>query len=211
MNTAKEVGGDFYDFFRIDDKRLAIVVADVSGKGVPAALFMAIGKSLIKDHSYFHDDLSEVFRIVNNVLCDNNKEDLFITAFEGVIDLDTGKMIYVNAGHELPFIYKKGVGFKPVQMKPAFVLGGMKNIKFITGEINLEKGDIIFEYTDGVTEATNTKNELYGMDRLTNILNDCGDISPFDLLPRVKKDIDEFVGDAPQFDDITLLGFKFGD
>ncbi len=209
MNPAKEVGGDFYDFFKIDDKHLAIVVADVSGKGVPAALFMVIGKTLIKDHTTLKTDLSSVFYEVNNILCESNSENLFITAFEGVVNLETGHFTYVNAGHELPFIYRKGEGYKPEQIKAGFVLAGMENMKFTCGDLYLNHGDRVFQYTDGVTEATNSNNELYGMERLEKALNENCDKAVTELLPAIKADIDKFVGDAPQFDDITMLGFEY--
>lgn len=209
MNPAKEVGGDFYDFFMIDDKHLAIVVADVSGKGVPAALFMVIGKTLIKDHTSLTNNLTEVFYKVNNILCESNSENLFITAFEAVINIETGHLTYVNAGHELPYIYKKGKDWNAYPMKAGFVLAGMEDMKFTTGEFYLEPGDKVFQYTDGVTEATNINNELYGMDRLKKILDTCCDKNMEELLSAVKKDIDSFVGDAPQFDDITMLGFEY--
>lgn len=209
MNPAKEVGGDFYDFFKVDDKHIAIIVADVSGKGIPAALFMAIGKALLRDHTYIKQDLAAVFHSVNNILCGENRENLFITAFEGVIDLETGKLRYVNAGHELPFIYKKNKTWEAQNIKPGFVLGGIKGINFTVGEFDLGPGDRIFEYTDGVTEATNSNNELYGMDRLKKVLDDNKDRSVADLLPEVKKDIEIFEGSAPQFDDITMLCFEY--
>ena len=209
MNPAKEVGGDFYDFFKVDDQHIAIVVADVSGKGIPAALFMAIGKTLIKDHSNIQRDLPTVFSEVNNILCEANRENLFITAFEGIIDLTTGAMIYVNAGHEMPFIYQSGKSWEAQRIKPGFVLGGMDNIKYTLGEFKLEPGDKFFEYTDGVTEATNSNNELYGMDRLKVALDKNVDKKMCDLLSAVKADIDGFVGEAPQFDDITMLGFEY--
>ena len=207
MNPAKEVGGDFYDFFKLDDKHLAIVVADVSGKGVPAALFMVIGKTLIKDHTALNTNLIDTFNQVNNMLCESNSENLFITAFEAVINLETGHLTYVNAGHEMPFIYKKGT-WNPKKIKASFVLAGMENMKFSGGEMYLEKGDKIFQYTDGVTEATNKNNELYGMDRLKNALDANKDLSMSELLPAIKADIDKFVGEAPQFDDITMLGLE---
>ncbi len=207
MNPAKEVGGDFYDFFKLDDKHLAMVVADVSGKGVPAALFMVIGKTLIKDHTALKRNLNETFYDVNNILCESNSEELFITAFEAVINVETGHVTYVNAGHEMPFIYKNGI-WKPEKIKPSFVLAGMENMKFSGGELFLEKGNILFEYTDGVTEATNSNNELYGMDRLEKALTMNTELPMEKLLPAIKDDIDKFVGEAPQFDDITMLGFK---
>ena len=209
MDPAKEVGGDFYDFFMIDDKHVAIVVADVSGKGVPAALFMVIGKTLIKDHTSMNSDLSSVFYEVNNLLCESNSENLFITAFEAVINIETGHIIYVNAGHEMPFIYRNGKDWTAYPMKPGFVLAGMENMKFTMGELDLAPGDKIFQYTDGVTEATNSNNELYGMDRLKAALDANSSKKVNDLLPAIKDDIDKFVGEAPQFDDITMLGFEF--
>lgn len=209
MDPAKEVGGDFYDFFMIDEKHIAIVVADVSGKGVPAALFMVIGKTLIKDHTGIKTDLSNVFYEVNNLLCESNSENLFITAFEAVINIENGHFTYVNAGHEMPFIYKKGKEWTAYQMMPGFVLAGMENMKFTTGDFYLEPGDKVFQYTDGVTEATNVNNELYGMDRLKAALDANADKRVNELLPALKADIDKFVGTAPQFDDITMLGFEF--
>ena len=209
MEPAKEVGGDFYDFFMVDDTHLAIVMADVSGKGVPAALFMVIGKTLIKDHTTPGRDLGKVFTEVNQLLCESNSEELFITAFEGVLDLVTGEFVYVNAGHEMPFICKAGGDFEPYKIRAAFVLAGMEGMKYRAGSMTLEPGDKIFQYTDGVTEATNVNNELYGMERLGAILNKVKNGTPHDILPAVKKDIDEFVGEAPQFDDITMLCLEY--
>lgn len=205
MNPAKEVGGDFYDFFMIDERHLAIVIADVSGKGVPAALFMVIGKTLIKDHTKPNADLGEVFSEVNNLLCESNSESLFITAFEGVLDLVTGEFNFVNAGHEMPFIARSGNMYELYKLRPGFVLAGMENMKYQSGSIRLSPGDKIFQYTDGVTEATNAEHELYGMQRLTKVLSENTEKSPSQLLPVVKADIDAFVGDTPQFDDITML------
>ena len=209
MQPAKEVGGDFYDFFMVDDAHLAIVMADVSGKGVPAALFMVIGKTLIKDHTTPDTDLGDVFSEVNNVLCESNSEGLFITAFEGVLNLKTGEFRFVNAGHEPPFITHAGGLFVPHKIRPGFVLAGMEGIRYKSGSLQIEPGDKIFQYTDGVTEATDAQNNLYGMERLTSVLNSNIDKSPDDILPAVKKDIDQFVGDAPQFDDITMLCLEF--
>ena len=209
MEPAKEVGGDFYDFFMVDDTHLAIVMADVSGKGVPAALFMVIGKTLIKDHTTPGRDLGKVFTEVNQLLCESNSEELFITAFEGVLDLVTGEFVYVNAGHEMPFICKAGGDFEPYKIRAGFVLAGMEGMKYRAGSMTLEPGDKIFQYTDGVTEATNLQNELYGMNRLGAILNKVKGGTPNDILPAIKKDIDEFVGDADQFDDITMLCLEY--
>lgn len=209
MNPAKEVGGDFYDFFMVDERHLAIVMADVSGKGVPAALFMVIGKTLIKDHTQPGVDLGSVFSEVNDLLCESNSEGLFITAFEGVLDLLTGEFTFVNAGHELPFIAKSGEPFAPYKIRAGFVLAGMEEMRYRCGSIELAPGDKIFQYTDGVTEATDRDDQLYGMERLEQVLAKNTDKSPHDLLPLVKADIDAFVGDAPQFDDITMLCMEF--
>lgn len=205
MSPAKEVGGDFYDFFMVDEDNLAIVVADVSGKGVPAALFMVIGKTLIKDHTAPGKDLGEVFAEVNEILCESNSEELFITAFEGVLNLKTGEFRFVNAGHEIPFICKKGETFKPHKIRAGFVLAGMEGVRYRAGSLQLEPGDKLFQYTDGVTEATDKDNRLFGMERLEITLGRLSDATPTEILQGVKADIDAFVGDAPQFDDITML------
>ena len=209
MQPAKEVGGDFYDLFMVDDAHLAIVMADVSGKGVPAALFMVIGKTLIKDHTTSDCDLGDVFAEVNNMLCESNSEGLFITAFEGVLDLRTGEFRFVNAGHEPPYIAHAGGPFTPHKIRPGFVLAGMEDIRYKSGSIQIDPGDKIFQYTDGVTEATDANNNLYGAERLAAVLNTVKDKTPNDILPAVKNDMDKFVGDAPQFDDITMLCLEF--
>ena len=209
MNPAKEVGGDFYDFFMVDERHLAIVMADVSGKGVPAALFMVIGKTLIKDHTWPGKDLGSVFDEVNELLCESNSEGLFITAFEGVLDLVSGEFRFVNAGHEIPYICKKNGKFEPYKIRAGFVLAGMEGMRYKCGEMQLEAGDKIFQYTDGITEAANVRMELYGMDRLTAVLGENSDLPPGELLPAVKRDIDNFVGEAPQFDDITMLCLEY--
>lgn len=209
MNPAKEVGGDFYDFFMIDDDNLAIVVADVSGKGVPAALFMVIGKTLIKDHTEPGKDLGEVFSEINDLLCESNSEDLFITAFEAVLNLKTGELRYVNAGHEMPFICKKNQDFKPYKIKAGFVLAGMEGMRYKAGSMILEPGDKLFQYTDGVTEATDSDSKLFGMERLEASLNKIKNGTPKDILESVKNDIDDFVNVALQFDDITMLCLEY--
>lgn len=209
MEPAKEVGGDFYDFFMVDDTHIAIVMADVSGKGIPAALFMVIGKTLIKDHTKPDRDLGEIFTEVNKLLCESNSEELFITAFEGVLDIVTGEFNFVNAGHELPYICKKGGSYKPYKVKRALVLAAMEDIKYTSGSIILDPGDKIFQYTDGVTEATDVDYKLYGMERLENVLNRNVEKKPVELLPAIKEDIDRFVGEAPQFDDITMLCLEY--
>lgn len=209
MDPAKEVGGDFYDFFMVDDTHLAVVMADVSGKGVPAALFMVIGKTLIKDHTQPGQSLGEVFGDVNNLLCASNSEDMFITAFEGVLDLVTGEFVYVNAGHEPPYICRQGENFEPYTVESGFVLAGLEDMQYRDGVVQLHAGDRVFLFTDGVPEATNASNRLYGTERLYQCLNQNKELSLEMLLQRVKADVDEFVGEAPQFDDITMLCLEY--
>ncbi|MBE5970237.1 MAG: HAMP domain-containing protein [Lachnospiraceae bacterium] len=205
MAPAKEVGGDFYDYFMIDDTHIAFVVADVSGKGVPAALFMVTAKTLIKDHTQLGLEPAEVFTRVNNILCDGNEAGLFVTAWMGVLDLVSGKLTYVNAGHNPPLINLEGKGFEYLKCRPGFVLAGMENMVYKQFELDMNVGDSIYIYTDGVTEATNAEKELYGEDRLLDYMNS----HPLDdvrqTLRGIRADIDEFVGDAEQFDDITML------
>ncbi len=209
MNPAKEVGGDFYDFFMVDERHLAVVMADVSGKGVPAALFMVIGKTLIKDHTQPGRDLGEVFTKVNDLLCESNSGGLFITAFEGVLDLVSGEFTFVNAGHEIPFICKKDGSYEPYKIRAGFVLAGMEGIRYKCGTMQLSPGDRLFQYTDGVTEATDKDGRLYGMGRLGETLAQNAALPPMELLGKIKEDIDAFVGDAPQFDDITMLCLEY--
>ena len=209
MEPAKEVGGDFYDFFMVDDKHLAVVMADVSGKGIPAALFMVIGKTLIKDHTQTGISLGDVFSEVNDMLCASNNEGLFITAFEGVLDIETGEFRYVNAGHEPPYIYKAGQEYEKYKVRPGFVLAGMENMKYKEGTLSLMPGDKVFLYTDGVTEAENTGHELYGDARLSDILNKTKNCDVEQTLKKVRGDISEFTDGAEQFDDITMLCLEY--
>lgn len=210
MTPAKEVGGDFYDFFLIDDDHFALVMADVSGKGVPAALFMVIAKTLIKNMSQLgNGTVDEILHTVNRLLCENNEEDMFVTVWLGIVELSTGKLSAANAGHEFPVIKRKGGNYELFKDKHGFVLAAMPDSKYTPYEIQLEKGDILYLYTDGVPEATNEKYELFDTERLLETLNENKNVDLQKLLVNVKKRIDEFVGEAPQFDDITMLVFKY--
>ena len=209
MSAAKEVGGDFYDFFMIDHNHLGIVIADVSGKGVPAALFMVITKTLIKNHLQLKKQPEEVFQIVNNQLCENNEAGMFVTAFMGILDLQSGKFTYVNAGHNPPCIMKYGEEAVLLKSEPGFVLAGIENIVYRQKEITLHKNDKILFYTDGVTEAMNQKEELFGVKRLLHVLNQAKYESPQSLLDFIKKDIDSFVDGAEQTDDITIMAVEY--
>lgn len=205
MTPAKEVGGDFYDFFMVDDSHLAVVIADVSGKGVPAALFMVIAKTLIKNYAQSGIAPSEVFTTVNRLLCDGNDDGLFVTAWMGILELTSGKLTYVNAGHNPPMI-KQGDGeFTYLRSRPGFVLAGLEEMKYRQNELTLAPGDRLMLYTDGVTEATNSDNQLYGEKRLSDFLNGHSGEEAENILNDLKSDIYKFQGDAPQFDDITML------
>ena len=208
MDPAKEVGGDFYDFFLVDDRHLAIVISDVSGKGVPAALFMVIAKTLIKNQTQPGVPLGEVFTRVNDQLCENNGEGMFVTSFMGVLDLNTRELTFVNAGHNPPLLCRKGGGFEFLKTKPGFVLAGLENMVYKEDSIQLGAGDRIFLYTDGVTEAINSSTELYGDDRLVAALNQDVNLSPEQLLAAVKTSMDAFTAGAEQFDDITMLALE---
>ena len=208
MTPAKEVGGDFYDFFLVDDKHLAIVVGDVSGKGVPAALFMVIAKTLIKNYAMMGLEPKEIFNTVNNALCEGNESNIFVTAWMAIIDLETGLAKYVNAGHNPPLI-KSGERFEYIQQKHGLVLAAMEDFGYTQGEFTLETQDRIYLYTDGVTEATDNDGNLYGEDRLCEFINAHGQEPLESVLHQIRADIDDFVGDAEQFDDITMLLFDF--
>ena len=206
MIPAREVGGDFYDMFLIDDNHLAICIADVSGKGIPASLFMMISKILIKNVSIMNMDVAEVFYKVNNMLCDGNKTDIFVTSWFGILNLKNGKLEFVNAGHNPPLVYStKTNRFDYLKTKPNFVLGGMKDTKYDKYEAQISSGDRLFLYTDGIVEANNIDNELYGEKRLQEFLNNSVSLNVKDTINEIKKDIDCFVGGNPQFDDITML------
>ena len=208
MKPAKEVGGDFYDYFMIDDDHLAIVIADVSGKGVPAAMFMVIAKTLIKDHALLGLQPEEVYTKVNNLLCEGNKSGLFVTSWMGVIELSTGHMTYVNAGHNPPVIKHDGkVDY--LRSKAGFVLAGFEGFKYKQNELQLEKGDKIFLYTDGITESQTKDHELYGEERLLKCLRSLVTENVTEAIYAVKSDIAEFIGDAEQFDDMTMLAFDY--
>ena len=209
MDPAKEVGGDFYDFFMTDSDHLAIVIGDVSGKGVPAALFMVISKTLIKNYAMMGLSPEEVFTRTNNDLCEGNEAELFTTAWIGIYEVSTGKLRFADAGHETPLrLRPDGTVMEVRPVKKKMVLAAMENIKYIVSETTLEKGDMLLIYTDGVPEATNAHNELYGMERLTATVGAYKGSSPEALLQEIRTSVDTFVGDAPQFDDLTMLALE---
>jgi sigma-B regulation protein RsbU (phosphoserine phosphatase) len=209
-NPAKEVGGDFYDFFLIDEDHLALVIADVSGKGVPAALFMVVAKTLIKNYAQSHDSPADVFTKTNTQLCEGNDAGLFVTAWMAVLEISTGLLCYVNAGHNPPLLCRRGGTYEWLKSRPGFVLAGLVETRYREHTIQLGVGDRLFLYTDGVTEATDAEQELFGEERLQHNLNGfSADASVQEVLGGIKRAVDAFVGEAEQFDDITMLGFAY--
>ena len=209
MDPAREVGGDFYDFFLVDENHLGIVIADVSGKGVPAALFMMISKTILQNCAMLGSPVSDVLTQTNESLCAENKMDMFVTAWIGILDLQTGKMSCSSAGHEYPAVMSDSRTFELVRNKSGFVLGGFEGLRYQAYEITLKPGDKIFIYTDGVPEATNIHNELFGTDRMIDALNANSGGTPQEILAEVRRAVDEFVGEAEQFDDLTMLCLEY--
>ena len=209
MDPAREVGGDFYDFFLIDDDHLCLVIADVSGKGVPAALFMMISKIIIQSIANLGRSPAEIMSKTNEMLSANNQMEMFVTAWVGILEISTGKLTAANAGHEFPALYRAKEGFTLFKDKHGFVLGGMPDLSFKDYELQLYPGDKIFVYTDGVPEATDAHNELFGTDRMLEALNRDRDADPKTVLDNVKNAVDAFVKDAEQFDDLTMLCMEY--
>ena len=209
MDPAKEVGGDFYDFYLIDDDHVGFLIADVSGKGVPAALFMMISMLLI--HTGATNSLSpaEVLANVNEKICDHNPEEMFVTVWMGILEISTGKLTAANAGHEYPFIKHANGQYEMLKDKHGFVIGGMEGVKYHDYEIQLEAGSKIFVYTDGLPEATNSESQLFGTDRICEVLNKEPDASIKKTLDNMNEAVDEFVKEEEQFDDLTMLCFIY--
>ena len=208
MDPAREVGGDFYDFFLIDNDHLAMVIADVSGKGIPAALFMMMSKILVKNYVTTGSSPAEALAAVNNTICQNNTNDMFVTIWLGILTISTGKIIAANAGHEYPILQRAGGQFEVIKDKHGFVVGSMPNLKYSEYEIDFHTGDTLFVYTDGLPESTNSANEQFGLDRILEVLNNEPDGEVEDLFVSMGVAVAEFVQDAEQFDDLTMLALK---
>jgi len=209
MTPAKEVGGDFYDFFFIDDDHLGLVIADVSGKGVPAALFMMVSLILLKEHASLGGSPGEVLTFLNDKIMQYNESEMFVTIWFGILDIPTGKIVYANAGHDDPILYRKGQSFEIYPSKHGLVVGAMEDIRYKEYELTLNKGDKLFIYTDGVPEATRSDNQMFRIANVIESLNARKDESPKEIIEGMKSDINGFVGDAPQFDDMTMLCFEY--
>lgn len=209
MHTAKEVGGDFYDFYFVDKNTLTFLIADVSGKGIPAAMFMMTAKTLLKSYAESGMGVAEVLTQANNKLCESNDAGMFVTVWMGYLNTKTGEVTYANAGHNPPFIRHADGRVDVVKSRPGLVLAGMEGIRYRTNTVHLKPGDLLYLYTDGVTEATDAENNLFGEARLQAVLQQkmSGDIQT--VCTQVKEDVDRFVGEAPQFDDITMLALTY--
>ncbi len=208
MNPAHEVGGDFYDYFKVDEDHAYFVIGDVSGKGIPSTLFMVKTMYLIKNHAKFNDNLSQLIEKVNNLAYERNDEELFVTTWIGKLNLKSGKLTYVNAGHNQPLIKHASNDFEYLSTRPNFVIGGMENIHYTEHEINLNDGDMIFLYTDGVTEANDNYNEFYGENRLKEVINNHKNEKLSNIINEINKDIAKFCNNE-QFDDTTMMIIKY--
>jgi serine phosphatase RsbU (regulator of sigma subunit) len=209
VEPARGIGGDFYDFFMIDDDHLCLVMADVSGKGIPASLFMMTSKTTLKNCVKACDSISETLTVANRSICSDNNSDMFVTVWMGVLELSTGILRAGNAGHEYPTIGRKGQKYEILKDKHDFVIGGMENLKFGEYEIQLNPGDKIFVYTDGVPESADRDFKLYGTDRMIDALNIDPDACTKDVLKNVRQSIADFVKDAEQFDDLTMMCVEY--
>ena len=209
MDPAREVGGDFYDFFLIDEDHLCLVMADVSGKGVPAALFMMISKTILQSCAMLGNSPADILAKTNEGLCSNNQAEMFVTVWLGILEISTGRLTAANAGHEYPILKQNGGQFVLCKDKHSFAVGGMDGIRYKEYEILLQKGDQLFLYTDGVPEAENPERKMFGEQRLLAALNSEPYAEPKQLLKNVREAVSDFVRDAEQFDDLTMLGMEY--
>ena len=209
MSPAKEVGGDFYDFFELDENYINFVIGDVSGKGMPATLFMVKTMHLIRNNSIFREKLSQVYENVNNTACERNDENLFVTSWIGKLNLNNGNLFYVNAGHNRPLIKQKDGDFEYLDTRANLVLGLMEDMPYNEYKLNLNPGDMIFLYTDGITEANNNYDGFYGEERLKTIINKHKDENLNEIIDEIIKDLDQFCNSQEQFDDMTMLLLRY--
>lgn len=209
MDPAREVGGDFYDVFMLDPDHIAILVADVSGKGVPAALFMMASQIVIHNMATLYDSPSKILEMANNEICEHNIGEMFVTVWLGILEISTGTLKAASGGHEYPAFRRPEGSFELIKEKHGFVLGGMHDMKYSEFEIKMEPGSQLFLYTDGVPEAMNASGQLFGFARMLDALNEDPDAGPEEHLRNVRRTIDAFVGDAEQFDDLTMLCLRY--
>ena len=208
MTPAKDVGGDFYDLFRIDDNRVGFVIADVSGKGIPAAIFMAVSRTLIRATGIRGGSPADCITYSNRLLAQESVDCMFVTVFYGIIDVNTGEVTYCNAGHNPPYILKHKGDISPLPMSTDPMAGAIDGITYHEGTLKLEKGDALVMFTDGVTEAMSTANEEFGEQRLEDTLEDVAMHNCQQMVDAIKADVAAFAGEAEQSDDITVLALK---
>ena len=209
VDPAREVGGDFYDFFFIDDDHLCLVMADVSGKGIPAALFMMGTKIVLKNSAMLVKSPASILARANAAICDNNEQDMFVTVWVGILQLSTGKLTAANAGHEYPAFMHSGGQFEILKNKHGFVVGGMEGVTYNEYELQMAPGDKLFLYTDGLPEATDSNDELFGIDRMLDALNRSCENDPAAVLNGMRSAVEDFVKDAEQFDDLTMMCIEY--
>ena len=205
MKPAKEVGGDFYNFFLIDDDHLAMVIGDVSGKGVPGALFMMVTNIVLTDRTQMGGTPSEILNFVNSNICEHNRSEMFITLWLGILKISTGKLTFANAGHDDAAVCRRDGNFELFRTKHGLVVGAMPDLCYRDFEIRLQKGDKLFLYTDGIPEAMDRDNQMYTTARMLDALNENKEKPPKEILEGIHRSVAQFVGDAPQFDDVTML------
>ena len=209
MEPAREVGGDFYNYFLIDDDHLCLVMADVSGKGIPAALFMMLSKFILQNNAMGGNSPAEILESANHTLCADNQEDMFVTVWLGILEISTGKVIASNAGHEYPILKGPDGIFEVLKGKHSFVIGGFDSVRYNEYEFILKPGSRLFLYTDGVPEASDKQLSMFGMERLVDSLNKVKDAAPEEIIRSVRKDMDAFTTDGQQFDDLTMLCLEY--
>jgi len=209
MDPAKEIGGDFYDFFLVDDDHLCILIADVSGKGIPASLFMMASKIVFADNAKMGRSPAEIMEAANNIITRDNQEKMFVTAWVAILEISTGIVTASNAGHEYPMVMNEEGRFAMYKDKHGFILGGLENMKYSEYQFTLKPGDSLFVYTDGLAEASNCAGDMFTTDRVLDVLNENTDQSPQEILNAVSHAVDEFTLDAEQFDDLTMLCLKY--
>ena len=209
MDPAKAVGGDFYDFFMVDDDHLCLMIADVSGKGIPAALFMMASKIVIGNNAMMGKSPAKILHDTNNSICKHNSEEMFVTVWLGILEISTGRLVSANAGHEYPIVRRKDGLYENVKDSHGFILGGMEGVRYKETEIILEPGSSLFVYTDGVPEATASDKSMFGNDRLLKALNEEPGADPETTLNNIRKALDDFVQEAEQFDDVTMMSLLY--
>ena len=209
MTPAKEVGGDLYDFFLIDEDHLGFFIGDVTGKGVPAALFMMVASSLLRNAAMSGAGPAEVLETVNRQICYRNPEEMFVTVWLGILEISTGILTEANAGHEYPVLKRAEESFELVKQKHGFVIGGMEEIRYKEFKLQLNPGDKLFIYTDGVPEAANVREELFGTERMVEVLRSAEEGTTYEILEAVKKQVQQFAGEEPQSDDLTMLCLQY--